>query len=163
MRLRPNGFSLVEMAVAIGLIAFALMALIGLMTVGISTSKESEADFRTVVIAEKVFQSVRFELSTKALFETPPSPWAGSPPSREYWFNDNGEVVEAADLSRYFRAQVALTSPAQIPSNVDGKMLKAITIEIAWPAAALKAATLSSAVQKNNFVRMLKNPGFSAP
>ncbi len=43
-RITPFGFSLVEVAIAIGLISFSLIAIIGLFSIGLNNSRESADD-----------------------------------------------------------------------------------------------------------------------
>jgi type II secretory pathway pseudopilin PulG len=54
-----GGFSLVEIVVAIGLISFCLVSLIGLLSVGLDTSRESVATTTNAMLFEKVVNQLR--------------------------------------------------------------------------------------------------------
>lgn len=61
---RSHGFSLIEVTLAIGIIAFGLIAILGLVPVGLNAAKDAADDTRTSLIAQDVFNRVRGDLST---------------------------------------------------------------------------------------------------
>ena len=71
---RAAGFTLVEMMVAIGILAFGITALIGVLTVGVATRRSSEQKARSVLLAEQVVHHLR-----EQVFATAP-PAAGARP-----------------------------------------------------------------------------------
>jgi len=144
---RP-AFSLVEVAIAMGILAFAIMGLIGLLVIGFSTAKESEGDVRTVLIANRVFNLVKAELYTSAAFQNPPAPWQSS--VRDYWFDDRGVEAPNQALS-FFQARVTVAPLAQYPINTDDKILKSVSMELSWPSGT------TSSVRKVNFTRLIRN------
>lgn len=63
--MRSNrAFSLIEVALALGIIAFALVAILGMIPVGLNASRDAIDDTRTSLIAQDVANRVRAEIST---------------------------------------------------------------------------------------------------
>jgi uncharacterized protein (TIGR02598 family) len=157
IRDEAKGFSLVEVTLALGVIVFALVALIGMVGVGLSTSKDSVADTRTSAIASRVFEKAGAELATSASFASPSSPWQGN--FRDYWFDDQGTETSVAAAKAY-RARVTLVAPlgANQPTGVSANSLKALTIEVAWPVVNGALITNTNSVQKRSFSLLLRNP-----
>lgn len=56
---RKSGFSLVEITVAIGVIAFALVGLMGLLSASLTAGKESEDDTRYVSMSQQILDRLR--------------------------------------------------------------------------------------------------------
>ena len=57
--MRKNGFSLVEVVIALGVISFGVVALVGLLSISISTSKESGDDTTVAAMATAVIAKLR--------------------------------------------------------------------------------------------------------
>jgi len=55
----PGGFSLVEVTIAIGIFAFVVVGILGLLPAGMRMRAEAAADTRGVLIAEELFAAVR--------------------------------------------------------------------------------------------------------
>ena len=56
---RTSGFSLVEVTLAIGIVGFALLAIVGLIPVGLNSGREAIDATRTSLIAQDVVNRVR--------------------------------------------------------------------------------------------------------
>jgi uncharacterized protein (TIGR02598 family) len=56
---KSQGFSLVEVTLAIGIVAFALIAILGLVPVGLNSGRDSIAATHTPLIAQDVFDRIR--------------------------------------------------------------------------------------------------------
>ena len=65
---RHNGFSLVEVTIAIGIFAFVVVGVMGLLPAGLRMRANSAAETRGVLIAEEMFAAVR--ASTNLAFVT---------------------------------------------------------------------------------------------
>ena len=63
----PNGFSLIEVTIALGLVAYALLALLGLFAVGLSSSRESTTVTALSQIALHVSSSYSGTISGQSL------------------------------------------------------------------------------------------------
>lgn len=59
-----GGFSLVEVTLALGIVGFALVGVLGLFTVGIEASRDSAHDTTVGLIAQDVFHRLRAEVAT---------------------------------------------------------------------------------------------------
>lgn len=57
-RLKSEGFTLVEVCVAIGIFAFVLVGILGLFPVALKQRKDAEVETRTVLIARQMFEAV---------------------------------------------------------------------------------------------------------
>ncbi len=55
---RVRGFSLVEVVLALGVVAFALLAILGVFPVGLTTQHLAQDDTRAAQIAADIFSSV---------------------------------------------------------------------------------------------------------
>ena len=136
---RPRAFSLVEVALALGIIAFALVAVVGMIPTGLQASRDAVDFTRTSMIA----QDAAMRLPTMAYT-------SGAPGATAAWFYDqNGHylAVDPAAASAYagafYRVDVARgalnsyppnTNPANAdPSNTYSTQLLAATATITWP------------------------------
>ena len=59
MKRTPAGFSLVEVVVALGVIGFALLAILGLFPIGLQSERASGQETRANHLAEQVFSTLR--------------------------------------------------------------------------------------------------------
>ena len=63
----PGGFSLVEVTIAIGILAFVIVGILGLLPAGMRQRADSAADTRAVLIAEELLASVKVSPSLNAV------------------------------------------------------------------------------------------------
>lgn len=93
---RAEGFSLVEVTLALGLVSFALLSVMGLMPVGLSTLRQATDQTAEAQIIQKL---------SGTLFLTPFSKLAGG---TAYYNREGGEE---SDTSRQiYRVQTSLTN-----------------------------------------------------
>ena len=167
-RQRRAGFSLVEIALALGIAAFALIAIFGLLPVGINSNKTAAEQTAVVDIATGLIADMRQAPTAAAIATaaaaTPPvvlyplSPTrhisvaaTTSPNTTVYYLDDaGGPYVQPADAatkqpttlaadSRY-RVAVTLTMPpATTPPTPPMRTATLATVTITWPAAAAPA------------------------
>jgi uncharacterized protein (TIGR02598 family) len=133
---RRRGFSLAELSIALGIAAFALIAIFGLLPVGVGSNNASIRQTEAVNLATGLIEDLR---------QAPPG--AGSLSARyqiplnqssaEFFISRSGESVpeSAAD----YRVAVRLTSPAS------GRRATCGSIVLSWPAAAEAALNEVSA------------------
>ncbi len=92
---RQSGFSLVEVTLAIGVIAFALVAIFALIPVGLSSSREAIDDTTTSLITQDIFNRVKAEVATDQL----PIPWTNPTGNDTFQIRWNRIILPAAGLS----------------------------------------------------------------
>jgi type II secretory pathway pseudopilin PulG len=134
---KPTAFSLVEIALALGVIALALVAIFGLIPVGLNASRDATNDTQTTMISEDVYNRVRLAANRGVYFDgtfaraplttgpspvpTPvslPAPWTGgaaAPAQTISWFYDiNGlyrdEAMTGTFSAAYYRVDVQFGS-----------------------------------------------------
>jgi len=108
---RAGGFTLVEVCLALGIIGAAFIPLLGLLSVGFSTMKESNLDVKTSLIAQKILAAAQMV------------PYGTLSASTKYLDFDGNEVAAANSV---FQAQVAAA-----PDNLLGSAnLKTVTVTL---------------------------------
>lgn len=101
---RCGGFSLVEVTLAIGIVSFAMLALLGAVPVGLSTMRQA-AD-------HTVESQIVRQISAEALY-TPFSKLATNYAGATLCFSDEGLALTNADpATARYRASVAMVAPA---------------------------------------------------
>jgi len=111
-----RGFSLVEVAIALGLVSYALIALLGLLTVALSSSRES---------------SLETALSQIALHAA--SVYDGTASQQNLAYSYEGIAVNGTNASKYFEvAMVGRPSDAGTIANTSTN-LHLLTLSISSP------------------------------
>jgi uncharacterized protein (TIGR02598 family) len=136
------GFSLVEVVLAIGIVAFSVLVTFGLVSVGHDTNKKSREEMFTAQIAANEFERLRSLSSTTFSTTTPPTY-----PTRYYDSNlaDLGTTQTSAAIYE-FRIAFVTTTPA-------GTADLLLNAEVRYPVAA--AATAQSVVR---FTTLMNTP-----
>lgn len=76
-----SGFTLIEMLFAMGILTFGLTALIGVLTVGVSTRRSAEQKSRAALLADEVMHHIERQVfSTAAAKPAPVAAGVGSRP-----------------------------------------------------------------------------------
>lgn len=126
-----TGFSLVELALAIGIVAFCLVALLGVIPAGLRSQKMS---VRTVTAADILTAiSADMEISPSDSAESPlfgiHVPIAGEKSTPQYLlFDENGALADSKKRAVY-RAEIVW-----MPEK-SGQLASRLTnIRVAWPA-----------------------------
>jgi uncharacterized protein (TIGR02598 family) len=154
--IRIHAFSLVEVVLAIGVIAFALLAVVGLIPLGIQSSKDATDDTRATAIAQDVFNRTQSQLdayvvnlaSTTGVGALPASIQTGL----TFYYDNDGRFLNTssptAPITNYstianaiYQAQVSYGPPAAFTgsnaayanANVDGTTLCAVKVSVGWP------------------------------
>ncbi len=131
----PAGFSLVEVTLALGVAAFCLIALLGLLPLGMQTSQSAFSQ----TAAASILSSVVADLRATA---------RSNPTSRQYditfgtakllYVDDQGRVVTPTDSNAAPRFRVMITFPTG-PEGVFAPTF--VSLKITWPALADPAVT----------------------
>jgi len=133
-----RGFSLVETALALGVISFALISLLGLLPGGLQTFRKAmdltlQTEMTQALIG-KVKQTSFTGLSQLA--------------AQTYYFDDYGSLVTAADASATYVATVTVTNSVTLPasSSYANTGVALVTITFARKQASASARPLGTVV-----------------
>ena len=146
---RQRGFSLIEVVMALGIIGFSLVALIGLLPVGLNTQKKSSEEARAVQVLAQTVQLLKSVTVTSGSTVTFPSPLqalAGSPPIRLVGdLAVDGTIVTGSGNTPVTHGGAPTISSSDIRGKIFIERLVSPTlspklmpfrISIAWPAGA---------------------------
>jgi uncharacterized protein (TIGR02598 family) len=104
----PRGFSLIEVTIALGIFAFALIALFGLLPTGLTTFRSSIDRSVASQIAQNIISEARqTEFSSLSTLATP----AGSPKK----FTEDGDETTEASKTIYV-AKVEVDTSVSLPA-----------------------------------------------
>ena len=143
-----SAFSLVEVTLALGIAAFCLIAVFGLMPVGLQTNRNAKSQTRATNLMAAVMADLRATPSTKTKSLQFCIPFTTSPPPPPLYFDSEGRCSSnlagstspcgvAWVPSLETRYQVNITLP------LTGKLTYA-DLKVTWPAAADPATTTPS-------------------
>lgn len=149
-KLRPihNGFSLTETVIALGLFAFCILPIIGLIPVGMGAARSVKQEAQAADLAEAFFGAWQVkpannsatEFPIPSMFTNPAVPLKSTPKSVMYFDGDGAQVDSVAAAAMKLVYDV----------NTDAST-KTVTIKLdfSWP------PTDGPAAQKRSFVRVL--------
>jgi uncharacterized protein (TIGR02598 family) len=129
-----RGFSLVEVALALGVTSFALITIVGLLPLGIGTLRQTVEETAAINIATGVVADLHQAPSAAAIALnsslSPKSPLYGvdvTQPSATIYLDGNGTLEPSAATARY-QANIVLTAPPAGARNAtEGSVI------ITWP------------------------------
>lgn len=125
-----QGFSLVEVTFALGLVAFALLAILGLMPVGIKSGGEAVDATRTSFIGQDAQSRLRASV-TYPMF-------AAAGDVNSTWFYDRDGIFLGQNVgpSAIYRADATIHGTWKSgapPPTLDATVLRPVTLQIQWP------------------------------
>lgn len=138
MKPRDTAFSLLEVTVALGIVAFALLAINGLIPVALQASRDAMADTRTSMIMHDAM------LRAGSL----PAPSSSTGQSTAWWYDSGGRYLDLnADTTlagkAYYRASVTIGKLSSYPDYTDpttqyttngySTKLMGVQAKIQWP------------------------------
>jgi len=169
IRLARHAFSLVEVVLALGVISFAIVAILGVFPVGLSTGHSAQDETRAPQIAQTVFAALAsqtFNAVSIKLYDTTGAS-SGSmdmdltqengvdPNLNGLSANNSGDVfiLAAGGSAKFFSNHSLPALPASdatpvyaitvlfnnSPSGFDAQFANEVTITVAWPANAAAA------------------------
>jgi hypothetical protein len=137
---RVRGFSLVEVTLAIGIIVFVLVALIGLLSLGLRHLRESGDRFVTSAIAQDVASELQRYSIRPSFFRDPRRR------SLSRLYDQSGILLASGEggtppsvpsglrhLAAYYLAEIELGPLASYPPDVNSDQLLAAVLVIRWP------------------------------
>ena len=166
MKQRPFGFSLVEVVVALGVVSFAIIAILGLVPTGLQTSHSSQDETRAAQIAQAILASlvaenIKRDSSGNAVLDAQNHqqlndaanlPSVASPinlasvSSYSLYATNDGQVSDSNTGAIYSITIGVSTAPA----NFDTSYATTVTVTVAWPASAAAANQT-----RRDFVRII--------
>ena len=125
-----SGFSLVEVTLAIGIIAVALVAIMALIPVGLNSSRDAIDATRSSLIGQDVQTRVKSSVTSATFLG---SSDVKLPP----WFYDRDGVFVDVTANGYssvvYRAEAIIHSTWNAaPPNVDATVLRPVTVSLGW-------------------------------
>jgi uncharacterized protein (TIGR02598 family) len=92
-----SAFSLIEVVLALGVISFAIVGIMGLFPVAMRTGQESQRETRATHIAQQIYADLKAGAPTNTFLATAPGTFQTvnlanpSPPTQTIYFNNQGE------------------------------------------------------------------------
>jgi uncharacterized protein (TIGR02598 family) len=149
-----SGFSLVEVVIALGVVAFAIISMLGLLFLGIKDSRESQE--KTIASMIQRDATVRIREVWQYL-DTQPLPPVGANSYTHTFFYSSGGLYLGDNFSTLPASPVALYAAKVKLSNMDASnypvaissatgQLASLTVTIQWPlgAGGIPIGTLNS-------------------
>lgn len=130
-------FSLVEMAIALGIVSFALLALVGLVSTGLQGSRESDEDTKLTLCAETVQGSLQLEGFGKVATNTSYASGNSQPSflfdsQGSLQFDASGNLLKTVNADSRYGAVVKRLAP----TSQAGSHLMMLQIKFVWPLSA---------------------------
>jgi uncharacterized protein (TIGR02598 family) len=127
---RLRGFSLVEVTLAIGIIAISLLAILALVPVGLNSGREAIDATHIGLIAHDVQTRTKSSI-TSATF-------VGADITLLPWYYDREGVFVDVTSNGYgsviYRAEATIHSTwNSVPPNIDATVLRPVTVNVGWP------------------------------
>ena len=129
---QPNAFSLVEVAISVGIIGFALIAILGLLPIGLHLSKKAVDDTREIFIVQDAASRAQSLLEITAS--------TNNSPTATWWYDDQGRYLGTNYATALYRADLTVgsldsSSPVltQNPAPVNANLLRAGSIIVTSP------------------------------
>jgi uncharacterized protein (TIGR02598 family) len=94
---RASGFTLVEISISIGVVAFAMIAMLGLLPVGLTTFQEAS----TLSVRSQIVQAISNEIARSD---------STNIAATEYYFDNEGNRLEAGQVGRVYTASVSVAN-----------------------------------------------------
>lgn len=127
---RSPGFSLVEVTLALGVVGFALVAILALVPVGMKSGGEAIDATHTSLIGQDIQKRVKSSAVSATFTST--SNVNGT------WFYDHDGVFVGTSTSStaFYRADTTIykdwgANPS--PPNIDATLLRPVTAQLRWP------------------------------
>lgn len=129
-----KAFSLIEVVLALGIVSFAMMAVVGTLPVGLRSSQQSRTQIAAANIARQIqgdLQQISFQnSSTDALT-------VEKLPSNPFYFSQDGTRSVASDA--YYVAKFTLNNVSAPGLSVNSSNARSVKVSITYPASATEA------------------------
>ncbi|PTY00962.1 hypothetical protein DB346_15265 [Verrucomicrobia bacterium LW23] len=137
-----RGLSLVEVVLAMGVLAFVLVSLMGMMALGLKTYRDSADESLCALISRDVKDRLNsYSFTAEDVSATQPSPFnpANPLPLRlAFYYNEEGlflgTTYTPAGGDAQYRAEAVIDQvDAQLSDNVSSMMLRGVVLTVQWP------------------------------
>jgi uncharacterized protein (TIGR02598 family) len=125
---RAEGFSLVEVTLAVGIAAFCLIALFGLLPLGIQTNQSSISQTAAASVLSSVAADLRATPKTSL---TSPQFEITFGTAKILYFDEEGRAVVRTDANAAPRYRVAISFP---PGPAGPFAPTFVSLKVSWPA-----------------------------
>jgi type II secretory pathway pseudopilin PulG len=163
MKSSHSGFSLIEVALALGVISFAILGIMGLFPVAMKSAQESREQTQSAFIVQQILGQLRSGVATNTVFPITSNPASGSNLSvnlaaqgtKYAVLDSDGQFIgggansaPATGVSPGVFLAILNVQPITVPSPGASK----VTIDVCYPAAAPAASRTTNA-----FVTFMRN------
>src|ERR1700726_2048196 len=135
--MRRSAFSLVEVVIALGVISFAVVAILGVLPIGLSTGHSAQDETRAAEIAQDIFSSLasqaRSNYNNATIAQLSGFSY-GVPLDRDYTYQPLGADNEGrlqANYSPGMPYQIILSTVAS-PAGFDNGYACQVNVRVAW-------------------------------
>jgi len=161
---RAHGFSLVEVVLAIGVIAFAIVAILGVFPLGLNAGHSAQDETRAPQIAQEIFDAISSQAPTQfnkvvlplASPSPPPIDLSSSTtqlnaPAAFLYADNNGQLSQSSSGATY-TVSVATNSS---PNGFDPSYANQVTVRVVSPPLASPGATPTGNQTVRDYVRII--------
>ena len=153
-----RAFSLVEVVLALGVISFAIVAILGVIPVGLATGHSAQDETRAPQIAQTILASFAAQAATQ--FNGVQLPVSGNnsvifdltaSSTQTMYAGNDGQLLSTVNGATYLVSIITNSSPVTTTGTTfDSGYANLVTITVGWPANAPVAEQT-----KRDFVRLI--------
>lgn len=118
-----GGFSLVEVVMALGVISFAMVGMLGLLSVGFTAAKKSTRATNLSAISSQALYAIRSDTNTYT--STKLGTMATTP--QTFYYDYSGQPTTASSTARYYKCDVKATL-SSVVTSLSGFHLLVMTV-----------------------------------
>jgi uncharacterized protein (TIGR02598 family) len=168
MKDRQSAFSLVEVVLALGVISFAIVAILGVIPIGLQTSHSAQDETRAAQIAQTVLNTMAGEAQTKftaVLLPLPSAPTidlsssntSASSPAAFFYAENDGQISEVSTNATYSISVITdnFSSPSATPPPFDSGYANKVTVRIVSPPLSAAGATPNANQSVRDYIRVI--------
>ena len=127
-------FTLVEVVIAVGLVAFVMTAILGLAVIAANETKNADLKARLAWITERVTSEYQSQRFSRCL-------GSSDMPANSYWDYSGMPVTNTTDA--YFQCDVTNVTPPPASTNFTTNNFALLQVSIRWPNPQLTSTNVS--------------------
>ena len=141
LHVREHCFSLIEVALALGVAAISLLAIFSLLPVGLKTNQQSVEETASMGILSAVAADLRatqrrITASSQFNIVIPANPVLTSTSAPPLYFNSAGQASRSLQPDSRYRVIITFLAPSPTPSGSPVRTATFVDLKVIWPAAA---------------------------